>query len=73
MIDMESDARLTLPDGHEFAPLAFRPMQPTGMGGWGRRCRHCVEEWHWKTYWQRWELVRKGESDAEPTDGLVPR
>ena len=62
MIDTDTAARLTLPDGHDFVPLAFRSMQPTGIGGWGRRCRSCGEEWHWATYWQRWERVRKGES-----------
>ena len=60
MNDIGTAARLTLPDGHDFEPTAFRSMQPTGMFGWGRRCRRCGEAWHWKTYWQRWELVRKG-------------
>ena len=68
MNDIGTAARLTLPAGHDFEPTAFRSMQPTGMCGWGRRCRHCGEEWHWTTYWQRWERVRKGESGG-PIDG----
>ena len=64
MNDTDTAARLTLPAGHDFEPVTFRSMQPTGRVGWGRRCRRCGEEWRWRTYWQRWERVRKGKSDC---------